>query len=97
MIFAGVVVDVFPGDGDHDRLKPGDEAFGMAHPDRGATWAEYTVVHRDEIALKPKKFTWEQAAAVPLSALTAYQALFDWAGVPVPDVSTSQKEAVQQQ
>ncbi|MFI7688872.1 NAD(P)-dependent alcohol dehydrogenase [Nonomuraea sp. NPDC049655] len=54
------------------RLKPGDEVFGHF---RGA-FAEYVAVPQDKVLLeKPAGSTYEQAAAVPLAALTAYEAL----------------------
>ncbi len=54
------------------RLKVGDEVFGC----RGAL-AEYAAVKEDMLAVKPSCLTAEQAAAVPVSALTALQALRD--------------------
>ena len=68
------------------RFGPGDEVFGRtrtAHrPDRPAAvdtggCAEYACVSEDLLALKPASLTFEQAAAVPLAALTALQALRD--------------------
>ena len=68
------------------RFGPGDEVFGRtrtAHrPDRPAAvdtggCAEYACVSEDLLALKPAGLTFDQAAAVPLAALTALQALRD--------------------
>ncbi|KAH8423226.1 NADP-dependent oxidoreductase [Aspergillus melleus] len=81
---AGIVTQVFSSD---SKFKPGDEIFGMADTDRGATWAEYAIVKEDEITLKPTSLTFAQAAAVPLSAQTAYEALFDHAGLSRPAVN----------
>nr|WP_206606376.1 NAD(P)-dependent alcohol dehydrogenase [Steroidobacter cummioxidans] len=54
------------------RFKPGDEVFGG----RGGAFAEYVVVREDRaIALKPTNLTFDQAAAIPLAAVTALQAL----------------------
>jgi hypothetical protein len=59
---------------DVTRFTPGDEVFGIA-PAPGAL-AEYAVVPQDRALLpKPANLTFEQAAAVPLAALTALQAL----------------------
>jgi NADPH:quinone reductase-like Zn-dependent oxidoreductase len=44
-------------------------------PDDG-TFAEYVKVRADQLYPKPAHLTWEQAAAIPLAALTAYRALF---------------------
>ena len=78
---AGIVTEVFSPD---SKCKPGDKVFGMADVDRAATWAEYTVVKEHEVALKPTALSFAQAAALPLSAQTAYEALFDYAGVRLP-------------
>lgn len=81
--FAGVVVDVVPDStgSENAAFRAGDEVYGMADADRGSTWAEYTVVKARETALKPPNLSWAEAAAVPLSALTAYEALFVHAGL----------------
>jgi NADPH:quinone reductase-like Zn-dependent oxidoreductase len=71
--FAGIVAEVHP---DEREFKPGDEVYGMTHADRGGTWAEYAVVTTEEANLKPESLSWTEAAALPLSALTADQALF---------------------
>jgi NADPH:quinone reductase-like Zn-dependent oxidoreductase len=60
------------------RFKPGDEVFGG----RGGALAEYVAVHDSRaIALKPANLTFEQAAALPIAAVTALQALRDKAQV----------------
>lgn len=78
---AGIVTEVFSPD---SKFKPGDKVFGMADVDRAATWAEYAVVKEHEVALKPTALTFAQAAALPLSAQTAYEALFEHTGPPPP-------------
>lgn len=78
--FAGIVTEVHPSE---REFKPGDEVYGMAHADRGGTWAEYAVVTTEEANLKPQCLSWAEAAALPLSALTADQALFVHAGLSV--------------
>ena len=55
------------------RFKPGDEVFGTG---RGA-FAEYVLASEKNLALKPAGVTFEQAAAVPIAALTALQGLRD--------------------
>jgi NADPH:quinone reductase-like Zn-dependent oxidoreductase len=57
------------------KLKPGDAVYG--YPLMGGGWAEYCVVAETDAALKPKTATYSEAAAVPLAALTAWQALVD--------------------
>ena len=57
-----------------ERFKPGDEVFGG----RGGAFGEYVVIPEDRgLALKPANMTFEQAAAVPIAAITALQALRD--------------------
>jgi NADPH:quinone reductase-like Zn-dependent oxidoreductase len=53
------------------RFKPGDEVYGVGE----GTFAEYAVAKPDKLAPKPANLTFEQAAAVPVSAATALQAL----------------------
>ena len=59
------------------QFKPGDEVFGRG---RGA-FAEYACARATAIVLKPPALTFEQAAAVPIAALTALGALRDKAQV----------------
>jgi NADPH:quinone reductase-like Zn-dependent oxidoreductase len=54
-------------------LRPGDEVFGIGD----GSFAEYVSARADKLAPKPKNLTFEQAAAVPISALTALQAVRD--------------------
>jgi NADPH:quinone reductase-like Zn-dependent oxidoreductase len=74
--FSGVVTEVGPS---VTLFKPGDEVYGMkdgyvAKTYRG-TYAEYVVVPEKALAAKPKNLNYEEAAAVPASALTAWQAM----------------------
>jgi len=59
---------------DARRFRPGDEVY--AEVDTGS-FAEYTCVPEDVVGLKPANLTFEQAAAVPLAAVTALQGLRD--------------------
>jgi NADPH:quinone reductase-like Zn-dependent oxidoreductase len=52
-------------------FKPGDEVYGFGH----GAFAEYIAVPHDSLAPKPGNLTFEQAAAVPLAAVTALQCL----------------------
>jgi NADPH:quinone reductase-like Zn-dependent oxidoreductase len=70
---AGEIVAV--GDGVQVR-KVGDRVFAMRPLREPGTYAEYATVAENLVALKPTKATMEDAAALPLAALTAYQALF---------------------
>ncbi len=62
-------------------FKPGDEVYGFKHGKvaqtyRG-TYAEYVVAPQSALARKPAQVSHEEAAAIPLAALTAWQALVD--------------------
>jgi NADPH:quinone reductase-like Zn-dependent oxidoreductase len=57
------------------RLKVGDAVYG--YPTFGGAWADYVVVKEWEVAAKPKSLNFVEAAAVPMGALTAWQALVD--------------------
>lgn len=56
------------------RFQPGDEVFGVAAGSVGG-FAEYACANENELALKPANLSFEQAAAVPVAAITALQAL----------------------
>nr|WP_315219734.1 NADP-dependent oxidoreductase [uncultured Duganella sp.] len=71
---AGVVVRVGAG---VRRFNVGDEVYARPDDDRIGTFAEFIAISEDTLALKPKTLTMEQAAAMPLVALTAWQALVE--------------------
>ena len=73
---AGVVEESGPGAA---RFKKGDEVFAYLNLRRGGAYAQYAIVKEDEVAAKPAKTSFEEAAAVPLAALTAWQALVETA------------------
>ena len=62
---------------DVTEFEPGDEVFGS----RSGAFAEYVVSAKRVFAHKPANLTFEQAAAVPVAATTALQALRDKGGV----------------
>jgi NADPH:quinone reductase-like Zn-dependent oxidoreductase len=57
------------------KLKAGDAIYG--YPTFGGGWAEYVTVTEGEVAAKPASLSFTEAAAVPMGALTAWQALVD--------------------
>jgi NADPH:quinone reductase-like Zn-dependent oxidoreductase len=67
---AGVVEAVGQG---VTRLRPGDEVFGWC----AGAFAELVVTREDSLVPKPPDVTFEQAAAVPVAAITALQGLRD--------------------
>src|SRR5882724_6171408 len=76
---SGVVEAVGPGPAAAVRFKKGDEVYSVPDVSRDGAYAEYVVVRESELALKPKSLHHVHAAAVPLAALTAWQALLDTA------------------
>ncbi|RDG13266.1 NADP-dependent oxidoreductase [Lactiplantibacillus paraplantarum] len=72
---AGIIVAAGPA---VTKFQLGDAVF--ARPDiyedgRRGTYAEYAAVKEDKLALKPTELSFEQAAALPLAGLTAYQVI----------------------
>ena len=63
------------------RLKVGDEVFSRPDISRDGAYAEFITIKESEVALKPKSIDHIHAAALPLVGLTAWQTLFDAAGL----------------
>jgi len=63
------------------RFQPGDEVFGNAFGSGSGSFAEYTCVDEGALAPKPRNLSCEEAAAVPLAAVTALQGLRDRGGL----------------
>lgn len=64
-----------------EGFKAGDEVFAYLPLQRGGGYAQFVIVKPAEAAMKPTRVNHEQAGATPLAALTAWQALFDTAGL----------------
>jgi NADPH:quinone reductase-like Zn-dependent oxidoreductase len=75
---AGVVEEIGPG---VTTPSPGTEVYALLGYGRDGAEAEYCVALPGELAPKPRALDYIQAAAVPLSTLTAWQALFDHGGL----------------
>src|SRR5713101_5105839 len=58
------------------QFQPGDEVFGVKGLSGGG-FAEYVCTSEDKLALKPANISFEDAAAVPVAAITALQGLRD--------------------
>ncbi|GAA1075764.1 NADP-dependent oxidoreductase [Tsukamurella strandjordii] len=71
------------------EFKPGDEVYARPRDLRIGAFAEQIAVAVDDIALKPASLSFAEAAAVPLVALAAWQALVD-----VADVRSGQRVLV---
>ncbi|KAJ5294774.1 hypothetical protein N7508_009595 [Penicillium antarcticum] len=84
----GTVISTPAKDDDRDggpRFRIGDTVFGLLSYTRDGGAADYAVACEMELALKPGNITTAEAAALALPALTAWQALFRYAGLD-PDV-----------
>src|SRR4051794_13451015 len=73
---SGIVERMAP---DVTDFRPGDEVYGLPDFPRDGAAAEFAAVQAANLALKPRSIPHVQAAALPLSALTAWQALFEHA------------------
>ena len=74
---AGVVAEVSEG---VTRFAVGDRVFGMPRfPHEAAAYAQYVTAPARHLALTPARLTDVEAAALPMAALTAWQALVDTA------------------
>ena len=68
---AGIIEEVGP---DVTMFEPGQAVFGQSTT---GGYAEHTIVSVNMLALKPEKLSFEEAAAIPVGATTAWQGLFD--------------------
>jgi alcohol dehydrogenase len=62
-------------------FKIGDEVYARPADHRIGTFAELIAVHQNDVALKPKTLSMEEAASIPLVGLTAWQALVEKANL----------------
>jgi NADPH:quinone reductase len=85
---AGIVTAVGP---EATLFKPGDEVFYAGALDRPGTNAEFHLVDERIVGLKPQSLGWSEAAALPLTAITAWETLFDrlQVGRSVPGVANA--------
>jgi NADPH:quinone reductase-like Zn-dependent oxidoreductase len=68
------------------EFKKGDEVFGMVNfPGNGKAYAGYVAALANQLALKPKKISFEEAAAATLAALTAWQGLVTYGKIKKSD------------
>ena len=75
---SGTVARLGPGAG---GLTVGEEVYGLIDFDRDGAAAEYVTVPAAHLAARPRSVSDEQAATLPLAALTAWQALVDHAAL----------------
>jgi NADPH:quinone reductase-like Zn-dependent oxidoreductase len=75
---SGVVERTGPG---VEAFDEGDAVFGMLFPEPGGAFAEFAVAKTTQVVRKPESISHVEAAALPVVALTAWQALYDVAQV----------------
>jgi len=75
---SGVVEATGPGVG---KFKQGDDVYSRPDSSRDGAYAEYIAVKEAEVAFKPVSIDHIHASAIPLACLTAWQAIFDTAGL----------------
>ena len=75
---AGVIIKV---GSDVSKFKVGDEVYARPADYRIGTFAELITMNENDVALKPKNLSMEEAASIPLVGLTAWQALVEKAGL----------------
>jgi NADPH:quinone reductase-like Zn-dependent oxidoreductase len=63
------------------KFKIGDEVYARPADHRIGTFAEYISINENDVALKPKNISMEEAASIPLVGLTAWQALIEKANL----------------
>jgi len=85
---AGIVTAVGP---DAKLFHPGDEVFYAGAIGRPGTNSQFHLVDERIVGRKPKALGWAEAAAVPLTAITAWEAIFDRLDVakPVPGAAVA--------
>jgi NADPH:quinone reductase-like Zn-dependent oxidoreductase len=76
--FAGVVETVGAG---VTAWRQGDEVYGFVGPDANGPYAQYVVAEPANLARKPATMPFEEAAGIPVAALTAWKAMFDLGGL----------------
>jgi NADPH:quinone reductase-like Zn-dependent oxidoreductase len=78
---AGLADDVADDAGGATGVAVGDEVYGLIDFDRNGAAAEYVTVPASDLAAKPRSVSHTETATLPLAALTAWQALVDYAAV----------------
>ena len=82
LILGGDIAGIVAAVGDAVKnFKQGDAVYGMTLSSLSGGYAEYAIAKADAIVLKPESLDFESAAAIPIAALTAWQAMFDLANL----------------
>lgn len=84
---AGIVEAVGP---DVELFQPGDEVFYAGDITRPGCNAEYQLIDERIVGSKPKSLGFSEAAAIPLTAITAYEAFFERLGLDVDGANSGE-------
>jgi NADPH:quinone reductase-like Zn-dependent oxidoreductase len=77
LILGGDIAGTVSAVGDRvENFKPGDAVYGMTLSSLSGGYAEYAVAKANAIVLKPDHLSFATGAAIPIAALTAWQAMF---------------------
>jgi NADPH:quinone reductase-like Zn-dependent oxidoreductase len=77
IVLGGDIAGTFAAVGDGvENFQQGDAVYGMTLSNLSGGYAEYAITNADAIAPKPDDLSFEEAAAIPIAALTAWQAMF---------------------
>ena len=87
---AGTVITAPPA----SPFQPGDEVYARTYPARPGNYREFSIGRGVEMARKPHQLSWAEAASVPMSAVTAWQALYEHAGVARPSEPSSERKRI---
>jgi NADPH:quinone reductase-like Zn-dependent oxidoreductase len=80
LILGGDIAGTVEAVGDRvENFQQGDAIYGMTLSSLSGGYAEYAITNADSIVLKPDDLSFEEAAAIPIGALTAWQSIFDLA------------------
>lgn len=63
------------------NLKVGDAVYSRPNIAKNGSYAEYMTAVADEVSVKPTSLSWQEAAGVPLTGLTAWQSLYELTNV----------------
>jgi NADPH:quinone reductase-like Zn-dependent oxidoreductase len=75
---AGVVAEVGEG---VESPRVGDAVYGLGNPFRSGAYAEYIAIGAQQVRRKPENIEFEEAASLPMAAMTAWTALVTLAGI----------------
>ncbi|MGP1907726.1 zinc-binding alcohol dehydrogenase family protein [Metabacillus sp. JX24] len=88
---SGIVVECGP---ECTDFKPGDEVYYAGSITRQGSYSEFQLVDERITGRKPANLSFPEAAALPLTAITAYEGLFDRMGIDPDDRSRNQQKSV---